>query len=109
MKTQVANHAGRHSPYLELCMDHSFKSSSEIHGSCSEAVGLLEVAKEVKELLLTVTNADEQKRLTGELEEIMTVHSKYVGHVLRTKHQADYYKFILNNLQPGEAVFIVDY
>ena len=28
---------------------------------------------------------------------------------MRTKHQADYYKFILKNLQSGEAVVIVDY
>lgn len=74
MKTQFANHAERHSPCRELCMDHALKSCNEIHGSCSEAVGILEVAEEVKDLLLTVTNANKQKRLTNELEEIMAVH-----------------------------------
>ena len=29
--------------------------------------------------------------------------------MLRTKHQSKYYKFILNNLQPGECLVIVDY
>lgn len=29
--------------------------------------------------------------------------------MLRTKHQSEYYKFILNNRQPSECVVIVDY
>ena len=32
-----------------------------------------------------------------------------MGHLIRTKHQAHYYKFILKNLQSGEAVVIVAY
>ena len=39
----------------------------------------------------------------------MKTHEQYVRHLLRTKHQADYHKFVLDNLQPGEAVIIVDY
>ena len=39
----------------------------------------------------------------------MKTHEQYVRHLLRTKHQADYHKFVLDNLQPGEAVVIVDY
>ena len=39
----------------------------------------------------------------------MKTHKQYVRHLLRTKHQADYHKFVLDNLQPGEAVIIVDY
>ena len=35
--------------------------------------------------------------------------SPYVGHFLHTKHQADYHRFVLDNLQPGEAEVIVDY
>ena len=31
------------------------------------------------------------------------------SHLLRTKHQADYHKFVLDSLQPGDAVVIIDY
>ena len=33
----------------------------------------------------------------------------HVSHLLRTKHQADYHKFLVNNLQPGDVIVIVDY
>ena len=39
----------------------------------------------------------------------MKVHTQYVAHLLRTKQQGEYYKYTLDNLQPGEAVVIVDY
>ena len=28
---------------------------------------------------------------------------------MRTKHLADYHKFLLNNLQPGDAIVIIEY
>lgn len=37
------------------------------------------------------------------------MHAKYVSHLLRTKHQADYYKYILNNIKPGGVVVVIDY
>lgn len=39
----------------------------------------------------------------------MKVHTQYATHVLRTRHQGDCYKYVLDNLQPGECVVIVDY
>lgn len=109
MKTQFSKQAEIHSPYLELCMDHAFGECNQAHDSCSDAVVLHEVVKSVNELLATIPSADDRKKLSEELKSLMTAHEQYVGHLLRTKHQADYYKFILNNLQPGEAVVIVDY
>lgn len=109
MKTQFSKQAERHSPCLELCMDHAFGECNQAHDSCSDAVVLHEVVKSVNELLATIPSADDRKKLSEELKSLMTAHEQYVGHLLRTKHQADYYKFILNNLQPGEAVVIVDY
>ena len=109
MKTQFSKQAERHSPCLELCMDHAFGECNQAHDSCSDAVVLHEVVKSVNELLATIPSADDGKKLSEELKSLMTAHEQYVGHLLRTKHQADYYKFILNNLQPGEAVVIVDY
>ena len=62
----------------------------------------------VKDLLSNL-NTGEQRKLTEELHSLVSVHKQYVSHLLRTKHHSEYYKFILNNLQPGECVVIVDY
>ena len=32
-----------------------------------------------------------------------------MGHLLRTKHQASFYQFVVSNLKPGELVVIIDY
>ena len=99
MKCKFSKQAERHSPCLKLCMDHAFGECNQAHDSCSDAVFLHEVVRSVNVLLATIHSADDRKKLS----------EQYVGHLLRTKHQADYYKFILNNLQPGEAVVTVDY
>ena len=39
----------------------------------------------------------------------MNSHVLYASHLLGTKHQADYHKFILNSLEPGDAVVIIEY
>lgn len=33
----------------------------------------------------------------------------YLAHLLRTKHQASYYQFVLSNVKPSELVVIIDY
>ena len=66
------------------------------------------MASSVKDLLSNL-NTGEQRKLTEELDSLLLVHKQYVSHLLRTKHQSEYYKFNLNNLQPGECVVIVDY
>ena len=39
----------------------------------------------------------------------MNSHVLYASHLLRTKHQADYHNFILNSLELGDAVVIIEY
>ena len=51
MKSKFTNQVQRHSPCLELCMDHAFGSCGKIHSSSFDAVSLHEVVKSVKELL----------------------------------------------------------
>ena len=108
MKTKFSNQMERHSPCLELCMDHAFGSCMKTHDSSSDGVGIYEVTSSVKDLLSNL-NTGEQRKLTEELDSLLSVHKQYVSHLLRTKHHSEYYKFILNNLQPGECVVIVDY
>ena len=57
----------------------------------------------------SVQSAIERESLTKELDELMKVHTQYALHLLRMQHQGQYYKYILNNLQPGEAVVIIDH
>ena len=76
---------------------------------CSEVAAVCEVEEVVQGHISTMANAQERDRLTEELKEIMNSNLLYVTHLLRTKHQGDYHKFVLNNLQPGEAVVIIDY
>ena len=109
-KTQLSRQVERHSPCAELCMNYAFGSCEEPHdSSCGDATALYEVQRTVSNVLSTLSSANNSDKLTTELQEIMKTHEQYVGHSFRTKHQADYHKFVLDNLQPGEAVVIVDY
>ena len=56
-----------------------------------------------------VADTSNRNRLKEELKDVMSCSVLYVSHLLHTKHQGDYQKFVLNNLQPGEAVVIIDY
>ena len=110
IKTQYAHQVQRHSPCLELCMNNAFSSCSQPHDRfCPDACVLYDVCKQLRTLLSSVTSASERESLTKELDELMKVHTQCVAHLLRTRHQGDYYKYILDNLQPGEAVVIVDH
>lgn len=110
MKTQFANQAERHSPCLELCMNNAFASCTQPHDRCCpEASTLFNVRKDLQELLSNIPSASRQERLKKELDSLMNIHVQYAAHLLRTKHQGEYYKFIQDNLQPGEAIVIVDY
>lgn len=110
MKTQFAHQVQRHSSCLELCMNNAFASCSQPHDRfCPDACSLFDVSEQVHILLSSIPSANEQESLREELDEIMKVNIQYAAHLLRTRHQGEYYKYILNNLQIGEAIVIVDY
>ena len=70
---------------------------------------MFDVGKDLQELLLNVADSTKRESLTNELDSLINVYTQYAAHLLRTKHQGEYYKFIQDNLQPGEAIVIVDY
>ena len=43
------------------------------------------------------------------MKEFVKIHWQYCGQLLRTKHQAHYYRFVVSNLQPDQIVVIIDY
>ena len=54
-------------------------------------------------------NSATREKVDQKLKETISTHRDYVSHLLRTKHHADYYHFVLKNLKPGESVVVVDY
>lgn len=54
---------------------------------------------------------DEEKKKEWEKEfaQIHGHHKEYMAHLMRTKHQGDYYRYVTNNLKPGQVVVIIDY
>ena len=76
MKTKFLNQVERHSPCLELCMDHAFGSCTKTHDSSSDGVGIYEVASSVKDLLSNL-NPGEQRKLTVELDSLLSVQKQY--------------------------------
>ena len=110
LKTQFRKIAERHSPCLELCMAHAFGSRTETHpNSCPDVVGLAQVEEVVNVHIMRTADTSERDRLKEESKEVKASNMLYIGHLLKTKHQGDHHKFVLNNLQPGEAVVIIDY
>lgn len=56
-----------------------------------------------------VANPEKKTSLSKSFEQIVSNHREYLAHIVRTKHQGDYYQYILANLRPGEVVVIIDY
>ena len=109
-KTHFSKVAEKHSPCLELCITHTFGSCRESHPNCcSDVVALAKVEKAAQDTINRLADTATKQKLEEELKEVMNSHALYVSHLLRTKHQADYHKFILNSLQPGDAVVIIEY
>ena len=91
-------------------MNNAFGSCTQPHDKvCPEASKLFDVGKDLQELLLNVAGASERESLTKELDSMMNIYTQYAAQLLRMKHQGEYYKFIQDNLQPGEAIVIIDY
>ena len=70
-------------------MNYAFGSCEEPHDSSyADATALYEVQRTVSNVLSTLPSANNSDKLATELQEIMKIHEQYVGHLLRTKHQA---------------------
>lgn len=70
-------------------MNYAFGSCEEPHDSSyADVTALYEVQRTVSNVLSTLPSANNSDKLATELQEIMKIHEQYVGHLLRTKHQA---------------------
>ena len=75
MKTKFTTKLRGIQPCLELCM--------KVHDSSSEAVGISQVASSVRDLMFNNVGAIEHRKLTEELDGLLTVDKQYVIHLFR--------------------------
>ncbi|KAK3728719.1 hypothetical protein QZH41_009784 [Actinostola sp. cb2023] len=100
----------RHSLCPELCMDYAFGQCSLDHPqSCADFERMFDVMEKVQEELTNIDDAVRRNSLSQGFKRIVENHREYIAHLIRTKHQGDYYRFVTKNLSPGEVVVIIDY
>ena len=111
LKRKLSKQAERHSTCLELCMSHAFQTECpEPHPHHSvDAIKMYEVFNTLRGTIQSLSEDSSQVFLCEKLDEIKVAHTQYVGHLLRTKHQGEYYQFVLMHLKPGELVMIINY
>ena len=109
LKTTFPKRAKKHSPYLEHGLSHAFDSCSEKHSSVLTDISLIyDVHSSLMQSIQSMSDVSAKDDLKARLEEVYKVHFDYLGHLLRTKHQGDYYNFVLKYLKPGECVMVID-
>ena len=67
------------------------------------------IRKDLKEALEKVADPEKKTSLSKRYEEVVSNHRDYLAHIVRTKHQGGYYRYVISNLCPGEVVVIIDY
>ena len=67
------------------------------------------IRKEVKEAVEGVVDLPKKASFSKPWDQIDSNHKEYLAHIVRTKHQGCYYRYVLANLCPGEIVLIMDY
>ena len=82
----------RHSACAELCLDYALGHCSGEHNQYSSNVDLPKKAS-----------------FSKSWDQIVSNHKEYLAHIVRTKHQGCYYRYVLANLCLGEIVLIMDY
>ena len=110
VKTKFFKLAQGHSSCLELCQTRAFASCSEEHQAvCTDINPNYNVHSSLLQSVESLSDESAKSDLKAQLQEMFKVHYDYLAHLLRTKHQGDYYKYVTKNLRPGEYVMIIDY
>lgn len=100
----------RHSACAELCLDFALGQCSEEHNCYSTKMDVFhKIRKEVEEALEGISDLPRKALLSKSWQQIVAHHKEYLAHIVRTKQQGSYYRYVLANLCPGEIVVIIDY
>ena len=90
-------------------MSHAFGSCIEEHPDrCAEVTSFYDACKTLSSAI-ELCGPSLRVKLQEKLADAVSTHWEYIGHLLRTKHQADYYQYTRKNLRPGECVVVVDH
>ena len=94
LKTTFSKLAEKHSCCLELCLSHAFDSCSEEHNAVvAECSMMYDMHSSLMQCIESLSDEDSSKaEFKSRLDEKLKVHFDYLGHLLRTKHQGEYYK-----------------
>lgn len=101
LKTKFTKLIQRHLPCLELCVSYAFDSCAEEHKAmCSDVLPIYTVHSTLMEKIESLPDPSKEEQ-KSRLSDFYNTHFDYLAHLLRTKHQIDYYKFVLKNLKRG--------
>ena len=64
---------------------------------CTDIFPIYNVHRSVLESVDGISDQSVKSDLTARLQELFKVHTDYLAHLLHTKHQGDYYKYILKD------------
>lgn len=100
----------RHSACAESCLDYALGHCLREHNQYSSNVDEFhKIRKEVKEAMERVVDLPKKAPFSKSWDQIVSNHKEYLAHIVCTKHQGCYYRYVLANLCPGEIALIMDY
>ena len=86
-------------------MDYELGQRALQHTHCSsEKETFYQLSKQMKDASEKVVDPQKKGTLLKAFEQIKLNHREYLSHLIRTKHQGSYYRFVLANLCPGESL-----
>ena len=93
-----------------MCLDYALGHCSEEHNQYSTNIDEFhKIRKGVEEALKGIPDLSKKDLHSKSWRQIVTNHKNYLAHIVCTKHQGSYYRYVLANLCPGEIVVIIDY
>lgn len=109
LKNKFRKEAEVHTSCLELCLSSAVGRCCKGHPRTSAEIDSFYLTvRAIKKGIQDLPSAN-QATLSKQLDKSLTNFKLYLGHLLRTKHQASSYQFVVSNLKPEELVVIIDY
>jgi len=89
----LTTQAQRHSSCLELCMSNALEPCPSSHTEASPVFSLVYSIYNSVSAAIATAPTEKQVHFSDQLEEFRKNVWVYVGHILKTKHQGDYYRW----------------
>ena len=89
----LSTQAQRHSSCLEFCMSYALESCPSSHTEASPQFSLVYSIYNSMSAAIAAAPTEKRVHFSDQLEEFKKNFWDYIGHILRTKHQGDYYRW----------------